>query len=112
MVRGCDNRATNELRYFHFVIRLRGGGLLHGPPGRWSDPTPQLATSQCCLAVNTSSRAESVSLWEEGGRIPPAWTRTRVSMKSRGGTGQLGHPSWFLSLDLCSMYMQLSFMHV
>ncbi|KAJ0687629.1 putative ankyrin repeat-containing domain-containing protein [Helianthus annuus] len=26
----------------HYMIQLGGGGgLLHGPPGRWSDPTPQ-----------------------------------------------------------------------
>ncbi|KAJ0901583.1 hypothetical protein HanPSC8_Chr08g0327021 [Helianthus annuus] len=74
------------------------GGYCTDLPAAGVIPLHKLATSQCCLAVNTPSRAESVSLWKEGGRIPPAWTRTRVSMKSRGGTGQLGHPSWLFSM--------------
>ncbi|KAJ0801849.1 hypothetical protein HanPI659440_Chr03g0122011 [Helianthus annuus] len=79
--------------------KTRGGGYCTDLPAAGVIPLHKLATSQCCLAVNTPSRAESVSLWEEGGRIPPAWTRTWVSIKSRGGTGQLGHPSWLSKQD-------------
>ncbi|MFS8031616.1 hypothetical protein Hanom_Chr17g01547911 [Helianthus anomalus] len=95
-------------------VGVGGGGYCTDLPAAGVIPLHKLATSQCCLAVNTPFRAESVSFWEEGGRIPPAWTRTRVSVKSRGGTGQLGHPSWLkIQFECCtnvlSFYKKNSF---